>query len=195
MRWMMKVRNGGRLGVWGRWCTATALALMLAACQTPQPKGLTPHQQQVLRAQGFEPAEQGWELQMPGKLLFEFDSSVLGESARTKVTELARALMKEGIDRLRVEGYTDDRGSDAYNLRLSLRRAQAVADVLAWQLGNNGPVSPLGGRAVRQVLDAAAGAAGCDLNQASRVPAFEGVTAAELARRANVSLPAAGSTR
>lgn len=130
MGWTMKVRNGGRLGVWGRWCTATALALMLAACQTPQPKGLTPHQQQVLRAQGFEPAEQGWELQMPGKLLFEFDSSVLGESARTKVTELARALMKEGIDRLRVEGYTDDRGSDAYNLRLSLRRAQAVADVL-----------------------------------------------------------------
>ena len=53
MGWMMKVRNGGRLGVWGRWCTATALALMLAACQTPQPKGLTPHQQQVLRAQGF----------------------------------------------------------------------------------------------------------------------------------------------
>ena len=73
--------------------------------------------------------------------------------------------------------------------------AGEMADVLAWQLGNNGPVSPLGGRAVRQVLDAAGGAAGCDLNQVSRVPAFEGVTAAELARRANVSLPAAGSTR
>jgi len=79
--------------------------------------------------------------------------------------------------------------------RTPARCGQAVADVLAWQLGNNGPVSPLGGRAVRQVLDAAGGAAGCDLNQASRVPAFEGVTAAELARRANVSLPAAGSTR
>lgn len=130
MGWSMEAGNGGRRGIWGRWCAATALALMLAACQTPQPKGLTAHQQQVLRAQGFEPAEQGWELQMSGKLLFEFDSSVLGEAARTKVAELTRALMKEGIDRLRVEGYTDDRGSDAYNLRLSLRRAQAVADVL-----------------------------------------------------------------
>jgi len=79
--------------------------------------------------------------------------------------------------------------------RTPARCGQAVADVLAWQLGNNGPVSPLGGRAVRQVLDAAGGAAGCDLNQASRVQAFEGVTAAELAQRANVSLPAAGSTR
>lgn len=121
---------GRRFGSWGRWCTAVVLALMLGACQTPQPKGLTAQQQQVLRAQGFELVEQGWELQMPGKLLFEFDSSEVGGAARAKVTELARALMKEGIDRLRVEGYTDDRGSDAYNLRLSARRAQAVADVL-----------------------------------------------------------------
>lgn len=70
------------------------------------------------------------------------------------------------------------------------RCGMAVADVLAWQLGNNGPVSPMGGRAVKQVLDAAAGPAGCDLNQTSRVQPFEGVTATELARRAEVDLPA-----
>lgn len=68
------------------------------------------------------------------------------------------------------------------------RCGMAVADVLAWQLGNNGPVSPMGGRAVKQVLDAVAGAAGCDLNQASRVQPFVGVTATELARRAEVDL-------
>ena len=68
------------------------------------------------------------------------------------------------------------------------RCGMAVADVLAWQLGNAGPVSPMGGRAVKQVLDAAAGPAACDLNQASRVPPFVGVTAAELARRAEVDL-------
>lgn len=129
MGWGLQTLESGRWGIGGRWRMAMVLALMLAACQTPQPRGLTA-QQQALRAQGFEPAEQGWELQMPGKLLFEFDSSELGESARAKVMELARALQKEGIDRLRVEGYTDDRGSDAYNLKLSLRRAQAVADVL-----------------------------------------------------------------
>ncbi|MEX8192496.1 OmpA family protein [Comamonas guangdongensis] len=106
-----------------------ALALLLAACQTP-PKGLTAQQQQALRAQGFEPAQEGWELQMSGKLLFEFDSYELGDKARTRVAELAHALMKAGIERLRVEGHTDDRGSDAYNLKLSERRAQAVAEVL-----------------------------------------------------------------
>jgi outer membrane protein OmpA-like peptidoglycan-associated protein len=68
---------------------------------------------------------------MSGKLLFGFDSAEVGAEARTKVQRLARALMDVGIDRLRVEGHTDDRGSDAYNLRLSLRRAEAVANVLA----------------------------------------------------------------
>ncbi|MFJ3461138.1 ankyrin repeat domain-containing protein [Achromobacter spanius] len=75
------------------------------------------------------------------------------------------------------------------------RCGMAVADVLAWQLGNNGPVSPMGGRAVKHVLDAAAGPAGCDLNQASRVQPFVGVTAAELARRAEVDLTSAGPAR
>lgn len=131
MKWKPEIEVGPRFGAWGRRCSAMVLALMLAACQTPpQPKGLTQQQQQVLRAQGFELVDQGWELQMPGKLLFEFDSSDVGPTARTKIAELSRALMKEGIDRLRVEGHTDDRGSDAYNLKLSERRAQAVADVL-----------------------------------------------------------------
>jgi outer membrane protein OmpA-like peptidoglycan-associated protein len=118
------------------WCVAAALALMLGGCQTPPApeapaKGLTQQQQQVLRDQGFAPSDQGWELQMSGKLLFGFDSAEVGAEARTKVQRLARALMDVGIDRLRVEGHTDDRGSDAYNLRLSLRRAEAVANVLA----------------------------------------------------------------
>lgn len=75
------------------------------------------------------------------------------------------------------------------------RCGMAVADVLAWQLGNNGPVSPMGGRAIKQVLDAAAGPAGCDLNQTSRVQPFVGVTATELARRAEVDLAPPASPR
>ncbi|MNX68608.1 Ankyrin repeats (3 copies) [compost metagenome] len=77
---------------------------------------------------------------------------------------------------------------DAGLYRTPWRCGMAVADVLAWQLGNNGPISPMGARAVKQVLDGAAGAASCDLNQTSRVQPYVGVTAAELARRANVAL-------
>ncbi|EHK63685.1 ankyrin repeat family protein 2 [Achromobacter arsenitoxydans SY8] len=78
--------------------------------------------------------------------------------------------------------------------RTPARCGMAVADVLAWQLGNSGPVSPMGAGAVKQVLEAAADAASCDLRQTSRVQPFIGVSAAELARRANVDLaaPAAG---
>ncbi|KRC78552.1 Ankyrin repeats (3 copies) [compost metagenome] len=77
---------------------------------------------------------------------------------------------------------------DAGLYRTPWRCGMAVADMLAWQLDNSGPVGPMGARAVRQVLDGAAGAAACDLNQQSRVQPFVGVTAAELARRANVAL-------
>lgn len=126
-----KLGRGHRLGMYWRWGVATVLALVLSACQTPQTSGsLTNQQKQALLSQGFALEDSGWELQMSGKLLFEFDSAVVREAARTQITQLAQALIKEHIERLRVEGYTDDRGSDAYNLKLSLRRAQSVKDVL-----------------------------------------------------------------
>lgn len=121
----------GRSRAAATWLWTGLLALAMAGCQPAAPlqrqgAGLTA-QQQVLRSQGFVQSDQGWELQMPGKLLFEFDSAELGASAQARIVELGRALSAAGIERLRIEGYTDDRGSDTYNLRLSLRRAEAVA--------------------------------------------------------------------
>ena len=114
-----------------KWLGTGLLALAMAGCQPAAPlqrqdAGLT-SQQQMLRSQGFVQSEKGWELKMPGKLLFEFDSADLDAGAQARIVELGRVLSAAGIERLRIEGYTDDRGSDAYNLRLSLRRAQAVA--------------------------------------------------------------------
>ena len=77
---------------------------------------------------------------------------------------------------------------DAGLYRTPWRCGMAVADVLAWQLSNTGPISPTGARAIRQVLDGAQGAASCDLDQASRVQPFVGVSARDLAARANVTL-------
>ena len=78
------------LGCLGALVCSHGAGLDAGRMSDPQPKGLTPHQQQVLRAQGFEPAEQGWELQMPGKLLFEFDSSVLGNRRVPRSRSLPR---------------------------------------------------------------------------------------------------------
>ena len=68
------------------------------------------------------------------------------------------------------------------------RCGMAVADMLAWQLANNGPLSPSGARALKQVLDGAANAPACDLRQGTRVQAYGGMSATELAQRAGVTL-------
>jgi outer membrane protein OmpA-like peptidoglycan-associated protein len=61
-------------------------------------------------------------------ILFDFDRSDLKPSAlailqRTK----SLAIDPQDYARIAITGHTDDRGSDAYNLRLSTQRAQAVA--------------------------------------------------------------------
>lgn len=68
------------------------------------------------------------------------------------------------------------------------RCGMAVADMLAWKLGDNGPLGPSAARALRQVLDGAARAPACDLEQGARVQPFVGVSARELAQRAGVTL-------
>lgn len=119
-------------------CAAAAVAaLALAACQSPPAPVSAPaaeqpdRRAQVLREYGFEQTDDGWELQMSGKLLFEFDSDALQGQRRASVLQMGRALVEVGVQTLRVEGHTDDQGNDMYNERLSLRRAQAVAQVLA----------------------------------------------------------------
>lgn len=63
--------------------------------------------------------------------LFAFDSAVLGES-QPKLDEIAMALNNDpGIDNVVITGYTDRLGSNKYNDKLSLRRAEAVKDYLA----------------------------------------------------------------
>ncbi len=65
-----------------------------------------------------------------GNVLFAFDSAQLNPAAQQPLDTLASFLQAHPEDRVRVEGYTDSVGSDAYNQRLSEERAQAVADAM-----------------------------------------------------------------
>jgi len=58
--------------------------------------------------------------------LFAADKSTLLPEAKTRLGQVATALLETKERRLAIEGYTDSRGSDAYNLDLSQRRADAV---------------------------------------------------------------------
>ncbi len=62
---------------------------------------------------------------------FEVDSSVLKPGARASLDQVADALRgRPDVKSMSVIGHTDSTGSDAYNQRLSERRAAAVADYL-----------------------------------------------------------------
>lgn len=66
-------------------------------------------------------------------VFFAFDSSELLPGAHTELNRVAGVLNQYPKTAIRVEGHTDAKGSEAYNLKLSERRAQAVADELIRQ--------------------------------------------------------------
>jgi len=65
------------------------------------------------------------------EVLFDFNSAVLREQAKERLDEIAQLLQANPDVRVYVDGHADTMGPKAYNLRLSLQRAQAVADHLA----------------------------------------------------------------
>jgi len=62
---------------------------------------------------------------------FDFDKATLRADGKPVLDEAVRTLKDERDIKVSVEGHTDAVGSDAYNQRLSERRAGAVADYLA----------------------------------------------------------------
>jgi outer membrane protein OmpA-like peptidoglycan-associated protein len=61
---------------------------------------------------------------------FDFDKSNIRADARPILDEAVRTLAGEPDINISVEGHTDNIGTDAYNEKLSLRRAHAVASYL-----------------------------------------------------------------
>lgn len=65
-----------------------------------------------------------------GDVLFKAASAELGSSANTTLIKVAHFLQLNPKRKIRIEGYTDNRGHAADNLALSQARAQAVSDFL-----------------------------------------------------------------
>jgi outer membrane protein OmpA-like peptidoglycan-associated protein len=74
--------------------------------------------------------EDGILVDLKSKLLFTSDSAVLKPAAVEQVAKLGDILARYPDDRIRVQGHTDSTGTLAHNEELSMRRAQAVRDVL-----------------------------------------------------------------
>lgn len=106
---------------------------LLAACQSTPAKKSPFNAEQVatLTEQGFVQTDEGWELSFTDKLLFEFDAARLTAPSRSAIQKISAALLKVGITHMRVEGHTDNEGTEAYNIKLSLARANVVADAMS----------------------------------------------------------------
>ena len=70
-------------------------------------------------------------IQLSADTYFDFDRATLKPAGKERIDAEIMPPMKEHPNlRALVEGYTDSIGSDAYNLRLSERRAEAVRDYM-----------------------------------------------------------------
>lgn len=70
-------------------------------------------------------------VELASDVLFAFDSARLTAEAEAALRRTAELAAQAGSGRITVVGHTDSVGEDAYNLALSRRRAEAVAQWLA----------------------------------------------------------------
>lgn len=83
-----------------------------------------------LSAQGssLSGTETGFNIQinLSSDVLFDFDKAELKPEASTELQKAADVIRQKGKGVILITGYTDSKGTDEYNQRLSLARAQAV---------------------------------------------------------------------
>jgi len=77
-----------------------------------------------------ERVDDGIIVTMKDKILFDFNSADLKASSRTSLQKMADVFKNYEKTNLTVTGHTDNVGSADFNLKLSERRAKAVADYL-----------------------------------------------------------------
>ena len=90
------------------------------------------------------------QMMLAGAIYFNFNSEELTERAQYILREIARRLKAEEDVFIELVGYTDNVGSQRYNLKLSRKRAKAARDFLIAQGLNKDQISMEG----RGILDA-----------------------------------------
>jgi outer membrane protein OmpA-like peptidoglycan-associated protein len=65
-------------------------------------------------------------IDLAADVLFDFDKADIRPAASDSLKKVADVIREKGRGTVRIEGHTDAKGSDAYNQKLSQRRADAV---------------------------------------------------------------------
>jgi hypothetical protein len=107
-----------------------AAALMLAACDEPAPATAPPPPPPAPAASFM--------------VFFDWDSTKLNQQSMVVIGQAAQAFKSRGGSMVTATGHTDTSGGDAYNMALSLRRANVVKDALVQQGVPAGAVNAVG---------------------------------------------------
>jgi outer membrane protein OmpA-like peptidoglycan-associated protein len=84
----------------------------------------------VAAALSIKEEPRGTVILLPGSVMFASNKAELLPSAQTKLDAVAEALKNQEDRKMVVEGHTDSQGTEASNMELGQRRAQAVRDYL-----------------------------------------------------------------
>lgn len=95
---------------------------------TPAPRAATPAPTPAPRPSASPTSEK---VTFQADALFDFDKSVLKPEGKAKIDDLASKLQSVNLEVIIAIGHTDSVGTDAYNQKLSERRANAVKAYMA----------------------------------------------------------------
>lgn len=81
---------------------------------------------QAMQSLGAQETQLEVRVALPADVLFDFDKADVRSDAASALAHLATLIRAYPSGRADLEGHTDSKGDDAYNQRLSQRRAEAV---------------------------------------------------------------------
>jgi OOP family OmpA-OmpF porin len=84
----------------------------------------------IAKAAAAKPAAAAAKVTYTADALFDFDKSVLKPAAKTSLDNLSGQIKSLALEVVIATGHTDSVGTDAYNQKLSVRRADAVKKYL-----------------------------------------------------------------
>jgi OOP family OmpA-OmpF porin len=97
-----------------------------AACEPPAPPPVAPAKPAPAKPAPAKPKPVAEKVTLAADVLFDFDKAVLKNEGKSKLDDLATKVKAINLEVVIAIGHTDSIGSDAYNQKLSVRRAESV---------------------------------------------------------------------
>jgi outer membrane protein OmpA-like peptidoglycan-associated protein len=104
-------------------------AIVLTGCLTHPQGKFTAAQIAAMQSYGFHEQNGDWSPGLSEKILFGKNDYRLRADTEQKIDAMASKLSTMGLKHARMDRHTDNYGEDSYDEALSLKRADAVAEV------------------------------------------------------------------